>query len=110
MQLSYVGHSMGSLLAFACFSRNAELAARVHTLVALAPATRVSHVQGIFGLLADYMPLVEARFWLIRVGLLMITYVFLNYDRVLPRHLHDSACTACWTHTSSCRREACTAG
>lgn len=43
--LAYVGHSQGTIQAFAGFSRNADLASKVSLFVALAPVAFLSHQQ-----------------------------------------------------------------
>jgi pimeloyl-ACP methyl ester carboxylesterase len=47
-QISYVGHSEGTIQAFAGLSRNKTLAAKVRVFVALAPVAHVFHVETAF--------------------------------------------------------------
>lgn len=52
--LSYVGHSQGTIQAFAAFSRNQTLAAQVNYFAALAPVAYVDHTTvGTIHALAD---------------------------------------------------------
>jgi len=52
--LSYVGHSEGTIQAFAGFSRSAELSAKVNLFVALAPVAYVYHqTSPIYSIVAD---------------------------------------------------------
>ena len=44
-QLVYVGHSQGTLVAFAEFSRNPALAKKVKLFVALAPVSTIGHIK-----------------------------------------------------------------
>ncbi|XP_074647415.1 gastric triacylglycerol lipase-like [Tubulanus polymorphus] len=43
-QLVYIGHSQGTMMGFAEFNRNKELAEKVHTFVALAPVANISNM------------------------------------------------------------------
>ena len=54
MQLSYIGHSMGAMVAFMCFSRDFEIASKVTLLIGIAPVARISNVRGLIGLAANY--------------------------------------------------------
>lgn len=45
--LSYMGHSQGTIQAFAGFIRNHTLAAQVNLYIALAPVAYVGHVEGL---------------------------------------------------------------
>jgi len=53
-QLSYVGHSQGTLMGFGGFSSLPELAAKVNLFIALAPVANVSHIKGAFKFLAEF--------------------------------------------------------
>lgn len=48
-QLSYVGHSQGTIQAFAGFSHSDELEAKVNVFVAMAPVAYNSHAGGLWG-------------------------------------------------------------
>jgi len=52
-QLYYVGHSMGTLTAFALFSDNVEFSKKVQKFYALAPIMEVKNIKGTFKDLAD---------------------------------------------------------
>ena len=45
-QVFYVGHSQGTIIGFAGFSTNADLASKVKVFFALAPIATVQHVEG----------------------------------------------------------------
>ena len=45
-KLSYIGYSQGSVMGFAGFSTQPELADKVELFIALAPVARVLHLQG----------------------------------------------------------------
>ena len=51
--LYYVGHSQGTAIGFAGFSRNEEMAKMVKTFFALAPVTTVAYAKGPLKLLAQ---------------------------------------------------------
>ena len=51
--LYYVGHSQGTAIGFAGFSRNEEMAKMVKTFFALAPVTTVAYAKGPLKLLVE---------------------------------------------------------
>lgn len=52
-KLTYVGYSQGTVMGFAGFSTQPELAAKVKLFIALAPVARVSHIEGALAPLAQ---------------------------------------------------------
>ncbi len=58
-QLFYVGHSQGTLIAFAEFGRNQELAKKIKGFFALAPVTTTGHIEGAIKVLSYFTPEVE---------------------------------------------------
>eukprot|EP01123_Difflugia_compressa_P002764 TRINITY_DN13567_c0_g1_i1.p1 TRINITY_DN13567_c0_g1~~TRINITY_DN13567_c0_g1_i1.p1 ORF type:complete len:435 (-),score=77.58 TRINITY_DN13567_c0_g1_i1:3-1199(-) len=52
-KLSYVGHSQGTIQAFACFSENKTIASLVDRAILLAPVAYAHHSTGLMPLLAD---------------------------------------------------------
>ena len=58
-QLFYVGHSQGTLIAFAGFGQNPDLAQKVKAFFALAPVTTVGHIKGAIKVLSYFTPEVE---------------------------------------------------
>uniref|UniRef100_A0A7S0A2Z0 Partial AB-hydrolase lipase domain-containing protein n=1 Tax=Pyrodinium bahamense TaxID=73915 RepID=A0A7S0A2Z0_9DINO len=65
-RLAYVGHSQGTIQAFAGFSRNRTLAERVGVFVALAPIAYNRHIGGLWGRLGRHLGVMKL-FW--RLGL-----------------------------------------
>ena len=59
MQLSYIGHSMGAMVAFMCFSRDLVIATKVNLLVGIAPVARISNVRGLIGLAANHFKILR---------------------------------------------------
>ncbi|XP_078361671.1 gastric triacylglycerol lipase-like isoform X2 [Oculina patagonica] len=59
--LFYAGHSQGTLIAFAEFSRNKELANMVKKFFALGPVTTVGHIESPIKYLAYFIPEIETR-------------------------------------------------
>ena len=51
--LFYVGHSQGTVMGFAGFTINQTLAKQIKSFFALAPVTTLSHIQGLFQVLAN---------------------------------------------------------
>ena len=51
-KLYYVGHSQGTIMGFAGFSHNQTLSSKIIEFYALAPVTTVSHVKGLFSIIA----------------------------------------------------------
>ena len=58
-QLFYVGHSQGTLIAFAGFGRNHDLAQKVKAFFALAPVTTVGNIKGAIKVISYVTPEVE---------------------------------------------------
>eukprot|EP00794_Sanderia_malayensis_P012754 gene12754-14061_t len=59
-ELFYVGHSQGTLIAFAEFGRNPDLAKKIKGFFALAPVTTTGHIKGAIKVLSYFTPEVEA--------------------------------------------------
>ena len=59
--LFYVGHSQGTLIAFAEFSRNKELAKMVKKFFALGPVATVGHIESPIKYIAHFLPELEVR-------------------------------------------------
>lgn len=53
-KLTYVGYSQGSVMGFAGFSTQPELAAKVKLFIALAPVARVSNIKGAISFIAKF--------------------------------------------------------
>ena len=53
-QLYYAGHSQGTMMGFAGFSSNPELASKVKRFYALAPVMSVKHIDGALKYLSDF--------------------------------------------------------
>ena len=53
-KLVYVGYSQGSVMGFAGFSTQPELANKVKLFIALAPVARVSHIHGALAIIAKF--------------------------------------------------------
>ncbi|XP_022112190.1 gastric triacylglycerol lipase-like [Acanthaster planci] len=58
-QLYYVGHSQGSLMAFAELSRNKELEKKIKMFFALGPVTTVGHMTSPLRYLSTFVPEIE---------------------------------------------------
>ena len=58
-QLFYVGHSQGTLIGFAGFGQNPDLAKKIKAFFALAPVTTVGHIEGAIKVLSYFIPEVE---------------------------------------------------
>lgn len=65
--LFYIGHSQGTILSFACFSRDPQLAKKVKAFVALAPVLNLGHIQGFARILAELTPDLNVLFKLFGV-------------------------------------------
>ncbi|XP_062520508.1 gastric triacylglycerol lipase-like [Corticium candelabrum] len=61
-EVFYAGHSQGTIIAFAGFSINPELASHVKTFYALAPVARVSHIEGLLKYLSYFTPEIDDLF------------------------------------------------
>jgi len=66
--LFYIGHSQGTLISFACFSQDPELAKRVKAFVALGPVLTLGHVEGLVRFLAHLAPDLQSLFELFGVN------------------------------------------
>ncbi len=53
MQLFYVGHSQGTLIAFSALSTNTRLASQVKLLLGMGPVSQVAHIKSPIRYLAD---------------------------------------------------------
>ena len=60
--LYYVGHSQGTLIAFAEFSRNKELAKVVKKFFALGPVATVGHMNSPIKYLAHFIPEIQVLY------------------------------------------------
>jgi len=60
--LYYIGHSQGTLIGFAEFSRNKELAKVVKKFFALGPVATVGHVESPIKYLSDFLPELEVLY------------------------------------------------
>ncbi len=52
-ELFYVGHSQGTVMGFAGFTLNQTLAKHIKAFFALAPVTTLTHIEGLFKVLAN---------------------------------------------------------
>ena len=50
----YAGHSQGTVMGFAGFTVNQDLAKHIKTFFALAPVTTVKHIEGLFAVISEY--------------------------------------------------------
>ena len=55
-EIYYVGHSQGTIVAFAGFSANQSLASHIKSVFALAPVARIGHIKGMLRLLTYVEP------------------------------------------------------
>ncbi|ESO98618.1 hypothetical protein LOTGIDRAFT_142588, partial [Lottia gigantea] len=53
-QITYIGHSQGTLIGFAGFSRNQTLGSKVKLFVALAPVAKVGHIRNFMRFIAPF--------------------------------------------------------
>ena len=60
--LYYAGHSQGSLMAFAEFSRNQPLAKKIKAVFALGPVAYLGNMESPLKYLVDYLPELEVYF------------------------------------------------
>ncbi|XP_031565908.1 gastric triacylglycerol lipase-like [Actinia tenebrosa] len=60
--LYYAGHSQGTMIAFAEFSHNKDLAKKVKTMFALGPVATVGYIESPIKLLAIFLPEIEDFF------------------------------------------------
>ncbi len=57
-KIFYAGHSQGTMMGFAGFTRNKTLASHIEKFYALAPVATVQYIEGLFGYVArDYKPI-----------------------------------------------------
>ena len=61
--LYYVGHSQGTLVAFAELSRNLDLAKKVKSFYAMGPLTTISHMKSPIKYLAYLTPEIQVSGW-----------------------------------------------
>lgn len=59
--LYYVGHSQGTSIAFAEFSRNKVVSKMVKKFFALAPVVHLGNLEGALRYLIDFTPVIEVR-------------------------------------------------
>jgi len=76
-RLAYVGHSQGTIQAFACFSRNKDIAAKINVFAALAPITYNLNIGGLWGRFGSRLGVMRLMRWLGFRSLL--TKDFLNW-------------------------------
>ena len=50
----HIGHSQGTMIGFAAYSKFPDVAQKVKMLIALAPVAKVGHIKGAFKLLAPF--------------------------------------------------------
>lgn len=82
-RISYVGHSQGTTIGFAAFSKNQALAAKVDLFVALAPVATVSNMKSPI----KYLSYLSGGF---QVGpSLLVRDVGYNAENVKKFHLKD---------------------
>lgn len=55
----YAGHSQGTIIGFAGFSINFDLASHVKAFFALAPVARVAYIRGLLKFLSNFTPELE---------------------------------------------------
>lgn len=60
-KLFYVGHSQGTIMGFAGFTFNQQLAQSIEIFFALAPVTKVANIKGAFRAISDARSIVEVR-------------------------------------------------
>lgn len=64
-KLYYVGHSQGTVMGFAGFSFNQELAKHIEIFFALAPVTTVKYIQGLFKVISDFSPEIAVSLYIL---------------------------------------------
>ncbi|XP_072165483.1 gastric triacylglycerol lipase-like [Diadema setosum] len=77
--LFYVGHSQGTTIAFAEFSRNFDLASKVKMFYALAPVTRVSDMVSPLRYLTTFLPEIKFLFDILGEGEFMPNNEFVKW-------------------------------
>ncbi|XP_019636346.1 PREDICTED: gastric triacylglycerol lipase-like [Branchiostoma belcheri] len=78
-QLYYVGHSQGTMIGFAEFSRNQELARKVKTFFALAPVAYLGNMVSPLRLLSNFLEPIELIYALLGKGEFMPTSEFIRF-------------------------------
>jgi pimeloyl-ACP methyl ester carboxylesterase len=61
-QLNYVGHSMGTMTAFAEFSADATMRAKIKNFFGLGPVASLGHIQGFIKSISKYLNELEVNF------------------------------------------------
>lgn len=59
--LSYIGHSQGTTIAFAEFSRNQTWHSKINVFIALAPVAYVGNMISPLRYISDFAPEIEVR-------------------------------------------------
>ncbi|XP_041453357.1 gastric triacylglycerol lipase-like [Lytechinus variegatus] len=77
--LFYIGHSQGTTIAFAEFSRNIELASKVKMMYALAPVTRVGNMTSPLRYLTYFLPEIKFLFEILGEGEFMPSNEFVKW-------------------------------
>jgi len=91
-RLNYMGHSQGTMTAFALFSLNKEIAANVTNFFALGPVATIGHIK--VGLLKAIAPYVNVLSWWLQY---MGVGEFLP-DNYITKWLADLVCGFTWTN------------
>ncbi len=86
--LFYVGHSQGTVMGFAGFTINQTLAKQIKTFFALAPVTTLSHIQGLFHVLANPLIYPELE--------VLVLYQLLHAYNYIPLPVHTVFAGAYW--------------
>ena len=60
-QLFYIGHSQGTLIAFAGFGQNPDLAKKIKANFMLAPVATTGHIKGAIRVLSYFTPEIEVN-------------------------------------------------
>ena len=66
-EMFYAGHSQGTVMGFAGFTVNQDLAKHIKAFFALAPVTTVKHIEGLFAVISEYYVIHAIEVCLIRL-------------------------------------------
>ena len=86
-QLFYVGHSQGTMIGFAGFGQNLELAKKIKGFFALAPVARVGHIEGAIKVISHFTPEVEVSLFNCNHGLIFKYGITLAKNVYVPKTL-----------------------